>query len=47
MEVTKVFCQLVVRKYGPTGVSAVRFLRVTTPLVNRYVATGDLLELRR
>ena len=35
------------RKLGYTGASVVWFLGVTTSLVNRYAASGDLLELRR
>jgi REP element-mobilizing transposase RayT len=45
--VIKLFCQLTVRKYGHTGASVARFLGVTTSLVNRYAASGDLLELRK
>ena len=44
VRVTKVFCQLAVRKYGHTGASVARFLGVTTSLVNRYAASGDLLS---
>jgi hypothetical protein len=43
----KLFCQLAVRKLGYTGASGARFLGATTSLVNRYAASGDLLELRR
>jgi hypothetical protein len=45
--VTKLFCQLAVRKYRHSGSSVARFLGVTTSLVNRYVASGDFFELRR
>jgi REP element-mobilizing transposase RayT len=47
VRVTKLFCQLAVRKFGYTGASVARLLGVTTSLVNRYAASGDLLELRR
>ena len=43
---TRRFCQLAVREYGHTGAAVARFLGVTTSLVNRYAASGDLLELR-
>jgi len=46
VRVTRLFCQLAVRKYGHTGAAVARFLGVTTSLVNRYAASGDLLELR-
>jgi len=42
--VVKLFCQLVVRRYGYTGASVARFLGFTTSLVNRYAASGDLLN---
>jgi len=47
VRVIKLFCQLAVSKYGHTGASVARFLGVTTSLVNRYVASGGLLKLRR
>ena len=47
VRVTKLFCQLAVRKYGHMGASVARFLGVTTSLVNRYAASADFLELRR
>jgi hypothetical protein len=47
VRVTKLFCQLAVRKYGHTGASVARFLGVTTSLVNRYASSGDFLELGR
>lgn len=40
-------CQFEVKKFGYTGASVARFVRVTTSLVNRYAASGDLLKLRR
>lgn len=40
VRVTKLFCQLAVRKFGFTGASVARFLGVTTSLVNRYAALG-------
>jgi len=46
VRVTRLFCQLAVRKYGHTGAAVARFLGVTTSLVNRYAASDDLLELR-
>ena len=46
VRVTRLFCQLAVRQYGHTGAAVARFLGVTTSLVNRYAASGDLLELR-
>jgi len=46
VRVTRRFCQLAVREYGHTGAAVARFLGVTTSLVNRYAASGDLLELR-
>ena len=46
VRVTKLFCQLTLRKFGHTGASVARFLGVTTSLVNRYAASDDLLELR-
>ena len=46
VRVTRLFCQLAVRKYGHTGSAVARFLGVTTSLVNRYAASDDLLELR-
>src|SRR4030066_295966 len=46
VKVTRLFCQLAVRKYGHTGAAVARFLGVTTSLVNRYAASDDLLELR-
>jgi len=45
VRVIKLFCQVAVRKYGHSGASVARFLGVTTSLVNRYAASGDLLEL--
>ena len=42
--VVKLFCQLVVRRYGYTEASVARFLGFTTSLVNRYAASGDLLN---
>jgi REP element-mobilizing transposase RayT len=47
VRVTKLFCQLAVRKYGLTGAAVARFLGVTTSLVNRYAASGDHVELGR
>ena len=47
VRVTKLFCQLAVGKCGHTGAAVARFLGVTTSLVNRYAASGDLFELRR
>jgi hypothetical protein len=35
--------QLAVRKFGHTGASVARFLGVTTSLINRYAAPGELL----
>jgi hypothetical protein len=46
VKVTKLICQLAVRKFGYTGASVARFLGVTTSLVNRYAASGELPELR-
>ena len=40
VRVTRLFCQLAVRKYGHTGAAVARFLGVTTSLVNRYAASG-------
>ncbi len=42
VKVIKLFCQLAVRRYGYTGASVARFLGVTTSLVNRYAAVGDV-----
>ena len=47
VRVRKIFCQLAVRKFGYPGASVARFLGVTTSLVNRYAASGALLELKR
>ena len=47
VRVTKLFCQLAVRKFGYTGASVARFLGVTTSLVNRYAASGDFVESKR
>ena len=44
VRVTKLFCHLAVRKFGYTGASVARFLGITTSLVNRYAASGDVLE---
>ena len=44
VRVTKLFCHLVVRKFGYTGASVARFLGITTSLVNRFAASGDVLE---
>ena len=46
VKVTKLICQLAVRKFGYTGASVARFLGVTTSLVNRYAASRELSELR-
>ena len=46
VKVTKLICQLAVRKFGYTGVSVARFLGVTSSLVNRYAVSGELPELR-
>ena len=46
VKVTKLICQLAVRKFGYTGASVARFLGVTTSLVNRYAASEELPELR-
>jgi hypothetical protein len=46
VKVVKLFCQLAVVKFGYTGASVARFLGVTTSLVNRYAACGELSELR-
>jgi putative transposase len=45
VRVTRLFCQLAVRKYGHTGAAVARLLGVTTSLVNRYASSGDLLVL--
>ena len=45
-KVMKLVCQLAVVKFGYTGASVARFLGVTTSLVNRYAASGELSELR-
>ena len=45
VKATKLFCQLAVTKFAYTGASVARLLGVTTCLVNRYAATGELLEL--
>ena len=42
--VVKLFCHLAVRRYGYTGASVARFLRFITTQVNRYAASGDLLN---
>jgi putative transposase len=47
VRVTKLFCQMAVRKFGYTGASVARLLGVTTSLVNRYAASSDLPEFRR
>jgi len=47
VKATKLFCQLAVRKFGHTGANVARLLGVTTSLVNRYAASGELLELRQ
>lgn len=44
VRVTKLFCHLAVRKFGYTGASVARFLGITTSLVNRYAASGEVLE---
>ena len=44
VRVTKLFCQMVVRKFGHTGANAVRFLGVRAALVNRYATSGEFLE---
>ena len=46
VKVTKLICQMAVRKFGYTGASVARFLGVTTSLVNRYAASEELPELR-
>jgi hypothetical protein len=46
VKVTKLFCRLAVRKFGYTGANVARFLGVTTSLVNRYAASGELSEFR-
>ena len=46
VKVTKLICQLAVRKFGYTGADVARFLGVTTSLVNRYAASGELPELK-
>jgi len=46
VKVTKLICQLAVRKFGYTGANVARFLGVTTSLVNRYAASEELPELK-
>ncbi len=44
VKVTKLLCQVAVRKFGYTGASVARFLGITTSLVNRYAASDEVLE---
>jgi hypothetical protein len=46
VKVTKLICQLAVRKFGYTGANVARFLGVTTSLVNGDAASEGLPELR-
>jgi hypothetical protein len=47
VKATRLFCQLAVRRFGYTGANVARLLGVTTSLVNRYAALGELLELEQ